>query len=220
MAKILRNIVINYIHDVQLARYATRYLKGRLIDIGCGIKPYRTMLTPYVTEHLGVDHPGTLHDRSCIDMYGTAYCIPTTSESFDSAICTAVLEHLEEPAEAIRECYRLLRPGGIAIYSAPFFWHLHEEPRDFFRYTRFGLQYLFEKAGFSIIEITPLSGFWITFGQAFIYYLYRFNRGLLHKTHLIDILGLQIQSVAYILDRIDRADRWSWMYMAVVQKPL
>ncbi len=220
MAKLLRNIVINRIHDTQLARYAAQYLNGRLIDIGCGTKPYRAMFAPYVHSHVGVDYPGTQHDRSHIDMYGTAYCVPAASESFDSAICTAVLEHLEEPAEAIRECYRLLRPGGVAIYSVPFFWFLHEEPRDFFRYTKYGLEHLFQQAGFTVIEITPLSGFWITFGQAFVYYLYRFNRGLLHWLHLIDLLGLLIQGVAYTLDRIDRAERWTWMYMAVVRKPV
>jgi SAM-dependent methyltransferase len=84
-----------------------------------------------------------------------------------------VLEHLEEPEAAIRECHRVLRPGGTAIYTVPFIWHLHEEPRDFFRYSKYGLRYLFEKVGFEIVELRALSGFWVTFGQLFVYNLYR-----------------------------------------------
>lgn len=106
MANEIRNLLVNRIHDRELTRCASVYLKGRLIDIGCGIKPYKNMLAPYVTKHVGVDHQETLHDKSNIDLFGTAYDIPSDDESFDSAICTAVLEHLEEPEAALRECFR------------------------------------------------------------------------------------------------------------------
>ena len=124
MAKDLKNILINHIHDKQLINYVERYLSGNLIDIGCGTKPYKEMFSPYVEEHTGVDHEATFHDTSNVDLFGTAYEIPTDEETFDSAICTAVLEHLEEPEQALRECHRVLKSGGTAIYSVPFIWHL------------------------------------------------------------------------------------------------
>jgi len=219
LAKDLKNILINRIHDKQLLDYAERYLSGNLLDIGCGTKPYKDMLSPFVEEHVGVDHEETLHDKSNVDLFGTAYEIPSDNESFDSAICTAVLEHLEEPEQALRECYRVLKPGGTAIYSVPFIWHLHEEPRDFYRYTKYGLKYLFEKAGFEVLQITPLSGFWVTFGQLFVYNIYRFHRGPLRYIPVIPALGLVIQGVSYILDRIDKSEQWTWMYMVVARKP-
>jgi ubiquinone/menaquinone biosynthesis C-methylase UbiE len=166
MAREIQNILVNTIHDNALVRFASQYLSGRLIDIGCGIKPYKNMLAPYLTEHIGLDHKGTMHDKSNIDLFGNAYQIPVESAAFDSAICTAVLEHLEEPEKAIKETYRVLKAGGYAIYTVPFFWHLHEEPRDFYRFTKYGLKYLFEKNGFEIVELKPLSGFWVTFGQS------------------------------------------------------
>ena len=171
MSHEFKNFLINHIHDHELIRCASKHLKGRLIDIGCGIKPYKELVSPYITEHIGVDHEETLHDKSSIDLFGTAYDIPAEDESFDSAICTAVIEHLEEPEAAIRECFRVLKWGGAAIYSIPFIWHLHEEPRDFYRYSKYGIKYLFEKAGFEMIEIKALSGFWVTFGQLFVYSL-------------------------------------------------
>lgn len=219
MAKESKNILINHIHDKQLLDNAANYLSGRLLDIGCGTKPYKDMLSPFVDEHVGVDHEATFHDKSNVDLFGTAYEIPADDETFDSAICTAVLEHLEEPEQALRECFRVLKSGGAAIYSVPFIWHLHEEPRDFYRYSKYGLKYLFEKTGFEILEITPLSGFWVTFGQLFVYNLYRFHRGPLRYIPVIPALGLAIQGISYVLDRIDKSEQWTWMYMVVARKP-
>lgn len=219
MAKEIKNILINQIHDRQLKQYASKYLSGRLIDIGCGTKPYKNLLAPYVSEHVGCDHKGTLHDKSNIDLFGTAYDIPVKDTSFDSAICTAVFEHLEKPEKALFECYRVLKPEGMTIYSVPFIWHLHEEPRDFFRYSKYGLKYLFEKVGFEIIEIKALSGFWVTFGQLFVYNLFRFNRGPLRFIPIIPALGLAIQGISYLLDKFDKAEQWTWMYMVVARRP-
>jgi SAM-dependent methyltransferase len=215
----LRNLLINRILERELRRSVAAHLSGRLIDIGCGSKPYREMVAPYVREHVGVDHEGTAHDRSRVDLWGTAYSIPAADASFDSALCTAVLEHLEEPELAIRECHRVLRPGGSALYTVPFIWHLHEEPRDFFRYSKYGLHHLFEKVGFEIVELKALSGFWVTFGQLLVYNLYRFNRGPLRWLRLVDATGLALQGSFYVLDRLDRTEQWTWMYLVVARKP-
>jgi len=153
------------------------------------------MKSQKVTFFVTVDHEATFHDKGNIDLFGTAYDIPAEDESFDSAICTAVLEHLEEPELALRECFRVLKKNGVAIYSVPFIWHLHEEPRDFYRYSKYGLKYLFEKVGFEIVELKALSGFWVTFGQLFVYNLYRFNRGPLRYIPIIPMVGLVIQGL-------------------------
>lgn len=220
MKLLLRHWLVNKIHDEQLLLLTKKYLKNRLLDIGCGTKPYRDLLGPYVSEHIGVDQEGTLHDKSNIDLFGSAYQIPTEDASFDSAICTAVLEHLEEPELALRECYRVLKPGGVAIYSVPFIWHLHEEPRDFYRFSKYGLKYLFEKVGFEVLELKALSGFWVTFGQLFVYYLYRFNLGPFRWFRIIYTLGLLIQAFSYFLDKLDKTEQWTWMYMVVAKKKI
>ncbi len=76
MARELKNILINHIHDRQLKQCVAIYLNDRMIDIGCGAKPYKKILAPYVTEHIGVDHEDTSHDISDVDLFGTAYEIP------------------------------------------------------------------------------------------------------------------------------------------------
>lgn len=220
MARDVTNLLVNTIHDRALREVVARHVRGRLVDIGCGVKPFRAMVAPFVSEHVGVDHVDGYHDKGNVDLFGTAYAIPADDSSFDSALCTAVLEHLEEPEQAIRECHRVLKPGGTAIYSVPFIWHLHEEPRDFFRYSKYGLDHLFTKAGFEVLEIRALSGFWVTFGQLFVYNLNRFNRGPLRWLRLVDALALAVQGFAYLLDKADRTEQWTWMYMLVARKRL
>lgn len=172
-----KHILVNSIVKQELQQCAFTYACGKLLDIGCGEKPYQALFARYITKHIGLDHEATLHDESQVDLWGTGYNIPAEDESFDTVLCTAVLEHLEEPDKAIREANRVLKKGGHAIYIVPLFWHLHEEPRDFYRYTKYGLKYLFEKNGFEIVDLKPLSGFLVTFGQELVYYLWRLRRG-------------------------------------------
>jgi len=63
-------------------------------------------------------------------------------ESVGTVICCEVFEHIKDPQKAIREIYRILKPSGLAIISAPMHYHIHEEPNDFWRFTPFGINYL------------------------------------------------------------------------------
>lgn len=201
----------------ELSRCAARYARGDLVDIGCGEKPRAALFDPYVTSHVGVDHEDSLHDISEVEIRSSAYEIPVPNGSFDTVLCTAVLEHLEDPAAAIREAYRVLRPDGIAIYTVPLFWHIHEEPRDFFRYTRYGLEHLFRSAGFKVLEVKPLSGFLITFATELGYYIQRFRRGILAA--FVDLLVVMLNWAAPKLDRgVLRADEFTWMYLVVARR--
>lgn len=215
-----KNWLVYKIADKALSEAIKEYARGKLIDIGCGEKPYAEMVKPYVTEHIGVDHRDTLHDKSHIDRFGTAYDIPAKDGEFDSVICTAVLEHLEEPNKALKEANRVLKKGRYAIYTVPLFWHLHEEPRDFYRYTKYGLKYLFEKNGFEIVKLKALSGFWVTFGQELVYYLWRFRKGgkLNPLWWMIPPIGILIQGISYSLNKIDHSEEFTWMYLVVVRK--
>jgi len=218
MAKTWKTILIYHIMDEEIRRCAKSYLRGKLLDIGCGTKPYKRILSSHVTEHVGLDQPKPFNAAAEVDLIGTAYNIPAKDASFDSAISTAALEHLAEPEIALRECNRILKPGGIAVYTVPFIWHLHAEPWDYFRFSKFGLHHLFEKTGFEVIEIKPMAGFWATSVTMACYYMERFHRGLLHYVPVIPALGLLFQGFAFFLGKIDKAEQWTWMYSVVARK--
>ena len=205
-----------------IRKYAKRYFKGQLLDIGCGTKGKVHLIGDTVEEYIGLDHNESLHDKSEVDIFGTAYEIPEPDESYDSILCTAVLEHLEEPEGALREAFRVLKQGGYAIYTVPLFWHLHEEPRDFYRYTKYGIKYLFEKVGFEVVELRPLSGFWVTFGSEWNYYLESLSHGI--SRYLVKPIIAVNNIIFFALDKIDRrfhpaTEIWTWMYVVVVRKP-
>ncbi len=209
---------VSRIAGQQIRDRASRYFSGQMIEIGCGTKAKGLLVGEFVQEHIGLDHEDCPHDKANIDLFGTAYQIPADHESFDCVLSTAVMEHLEEPQLALKEAFRVLRPGGFALYTMPLFWHLHEEPRDFFRYTQYGLRYLFEGCGFTILEITALSGFWVTFGTEFNYYLRRFNRSVF-KPFVYGFTA--VSNLLYpLLDRGPlRDERFTWMYIVIAQKP-
>jgi SAM-dependent methyltransferase len=214
------NWLVNKIVEDALKDAVKTYAKNKLIDIGCGDKPYKGILESYVIEHVGLEHHSTLKDKSQIDLFGTAYAIPVEDESFDTVLCTSVLEHLEEPSSAIKEANRVLKRGSYAILTVPLFWHLHEEPRDFYRFTRYGIKYLLETNGFEVTELVPLSGFLVTFGQELVYYLYRFKGRSKFNPVTWLVLGTctAIQRLCYSLNSVDRSEEFTWMYIVVAKK--
>ncbi len=136
-----------------------RHARGRLLDVGCGGRPYQSAVPPGV-RYVGADAPGS----SRPDVWARASALPFAPGAFETVLCTQVLEHLEEPAEALSEIARVLAPGGRLVLSGPQAWFLHEEPNDYYRYTRFGLERVCRRAGLEVIEHRDEGGFWAMAG--------------------------------------------------------
>ena len=85
-----------------------------------------------------------------VDVVGDAYKLPYADQSVDAIHCEAVLEHLEHPARALQEMYRVLRPGSPAYLATPFLQAYHAYPEHYQNYTLSGHNLLIEGAGFSI----------------------------------------------------------------------
>jgi SAM-dependent methyltransferase len=137
-------------------------LEGRVLDIGCGMQPYRALLGSRVSEYVGVDREGPLSKPTVV---ADADALPFESSSFDAVMSTQVFEHLREPEAALRESARVLRRRGRIVLTVPGVWPTHEAPHDYWRFTRHGLEQSFARAGFADVRIEALGGLWATVGQ-------------------------------------------------------
>ena len=209
---LIHSLMVDFLEDA-----AAEHACGILVDIGCGQKPYRPIFASYISQHIGVDLAEAREKGAIIDVVGTAYETNLEDASCDVILCTEVLEHLEAPLCAVREMHRILKPGGKVILTTPFFWHIHEAPRDFYRYTKYGLCYLFDEENFEILEVNPISGYIVTFTQLSIYYLRRFQKGFLLK-NCGRLFNWILQYMALFLNRFDRSVGFSNLYTLVAQK--
>ena len=143
-----------------------KYAAGRVLDIGCGNKPYAPMFENKITEYVGCDVIQS--SNFCVDVLSPADKIPLADSQFDTIFSTQTIEHVANHQGMLDEAYRLLKPKGYAIVSGPMYWPLHEEPYDFFRFTKHGFRYILEKSGFTVVEINSNGGKWSLLGQTLI----------------------------------------------------
>lgn len=149
-----------------IARHAVR--GGRVLDVGCGGQPLRATLEGAGMRYAGLDtqaQAGVQTDYLCaID--GTLPSELLSAGGFDLVICTEVLEHVADWPAAWANLTRLLAPGGVLIFSAPFFYPLHEEPFDFFRPTKHAVKHWAERSGLEVVEQRTLGNAWDVLGTA------------------------------------------------------
>lgn len=152
-----------------LAAAFKEYAAGKLFDIGCGNKPYYDIVAPFIEEYSGCDIVQS--SNQCVDILCPANNIPLPNNSFNTVISTQTIEHVEDHQGLLNEAFRLLKTNGHLILSGPLYWPLHEEPYDFFRFTKHGFTYILEKAGFEVVSIKSNGGKWSVAGQALIHAL-------------------------------------------------
>jgi len=61
-------------------------------------------------------------------------------ETYDLVLCLNVLEHVFDTKTAVGNLHRALAPGGRLVVAVPFAFPLHDEPHDYYRFTRYALE--------------------------------------------------------------------------------
>ena len=132
---------------------------GKIIDLGCGTKPYEALFKD-IKEYEGIDFksysinkdfqggkPDYYFDKNYLETLN----LPFKDDNFDHSVAFQVLEHHRNPAKMISEMSRVTKKGGYLLLTAPFLAGVHEEPNDYQRFTKYGLNELIRGFG-NIVE--------------------------------------------------------------------
>jgi len=147
----------------RVARLYDEHIKthcsGRLVDLGCGNVPFYEAYKNDVEENICVDWPNTLHANPYLDCEcDLTQPLPFRDGEFDTIVLSDVLEHIPVPEQFWREMSRILSPGGKLLMNVPFYYWLHEQPHDYYRYTEHALRRFAERAGFKVLVLETLGG--------------------------------------------------------------
>ncbi len=166
-----------------------------VLDVGGRYQPYRPLLANRVARYTAVD----LIKTELVNVVANGDAPPFGVESFDLAIATQVLEYRPDPAIAVREIFRVLKPSGVLLASAPSF-----APRfvdeECWRFTRRGLSSMLSL--FSEVKIVPelysVGSFCRALnlvGDTFV--RFRFARSIYRRTAcpILNLLGLGVEKL-------------------------
>lgn len=133
--------------------------EAKVLDAGAGECQYAPIFqgAQYFACDFAKGEPAW--DYTKLSVISNLGSLPFASGVFSLIVCISTLEHLSEPAHALKEFARTLTPGGRLVAAVPFQgYREHQAPYDFYRYTQYGLRHLAERAGLVVEEIRPVGG--------------------------------------------------------------
>jgi len=187
-------------------------LGGRVLDVGCGDKPYRSWFG-VVTEYVGLDVAGGAN----VDVVVSASeSWPFPEDHFDVLFSSQVLEHVESLDHTLFEMRRVLRKGGSIMLAIPFLYNEHGTPYDYRRLTVNGVAQLFP--GLEIIRLEKIGGIGSTLVLLMLNWLSNF-RYIKVMLPIWIPLSLVLNVLGLLMDRMDRTGAFYNNLLMVVKKP-
>ncbi len=193
--------------------------RARVLDAGAGEGQYAHHFARqrYCGADLGVGD--TAWDYSRLDVIADLTALPFGDGVFDAAVHIVTIEHLREPGCALREIARTLRSDAPLLVAAPHEWEVHQAPHDYFRYTRFGLAHLLEKAGYEIMEMRPAGGYFRLLARRLLNGLQFFSTGM-RRLWFVPAAVLVVPPALILpwLDSLDRERNFTLGYICLARK--
>ena len=218
LPRFLRRHLLHFevsIEDAVSAFAASLTDGARVLDAGAGEMRHSRHFERqrYVGVDLGVGD--TAWDYGKLDAIADLTRLPFPSDTFDACINIVTLEHVRDPLAALKEIERTLALNGCVLIIVPHEWEVHQSPHDYFRYTRNGMAYLFEAAGFGESSISAVGGYFRLLARRLLNGL-QFFRGI-----LFPIAALFLVPPALILpffDSLDRNRNFTLGYICIAHK--
>jgi len=206
--------------DDAVRRFAAELPEGaRVLDAGSGEGQYAHYFrcNHYCGVDLGVGDAAW--DYSRLDAIADLAALPFGAAQFEAALHMVTIEHVREPGCVLAEIARTVAPGGRLLLAAPHEWEVHQAPHDFFRFTRHGLEYLLDKAGFEVIRMDPAGGYFRLLARRLLNGLQFFTGGLRWVWFIpAAMLLVPPALVLPFLDFLDRDRNFTLGYICTAQK--
>lgn len=126
------------------------------LDCGCGNQPFKNAIIQHGFEYESLDLSQNKYnnvDYLCaLDAPFKEYSLAITKK-YSLVLATEVLEHVSDWYTAFANIAFVMEPGGYALFTAPFFYPLHEEPYDFCRPTVHQFEKVSKCAGLEVYSI-------------------------------------------------------------------
>jgi len=206
----------------EVSRFARSLPEGAVVlDAGAGEARFRARFSRQ--RYLALDNrQGDLAwNYSGLHIVGNLLDLPLRGDACDAILNVVVLEHAPDPSRVLLELRRVLRPGGRLLIMVPLIWEVHQAPNDYFRFTRYGFESLLAGAQFEIASLIPVGGYFWLVARYSIYFLKFWTSGLrwVFLPFLVPLFGLLIPLLCYYLDRLDRTEKYTQLYICEARKP-
>jgi SAM-dependent methyltransferase len=184
---------------------------ARVLDAGAGEAQYAPLFEGlrYIAVDLAVGDATWSYDS--LDAVADLSSLPFGRDLFDGAVNIVTLEHVCEPAAVMKELARVLRPGGSLLLVTPLEWEEHQQPHDYFRYTRYGVTYLVESAGLRVEKLEPVGGMFRLLARRML--------GAAMLAPVLLPLFAPVALVLPLLDGLDHGRQFTLGHICVARKP-
>lgn len=139
-----------------------KYCRGKVVDVGSGHAKYENLIKDYCKEYVSVDNLSSEYqfgdDNFKPDIISDILNVPFKDGEFDTAVCTEVLEHVENPFQLFKEISRIMKSGGYLILSSGWAAPYHKEPKDYWRFSKDAYWILCKESKFELVEIHKKGG--------------------------------------------------------------
>lgn len=208
---------------------AKYHFGGKILDFGCGQKPYRDLFTSS-TEYVGIDFDNYSINKDFTrgkpdyffpKEYTRDFLLSFPDKTFDNTVAFQVMEHHPEPEIMLKEMTRVTKNGGLIMITIPFLGGLHEEPHDYQRYTVYKLQRICGKTNLDVLDIIPQGSLFSTVALLIMEHLNSFaSKSSLHYGFSIFIypIFLIMSYFALMMDNIVKTDKIVFNYLIVAKK--
>jgi SAM-dependent methyltransferase len=210
----LQRYVLHFESEIEnaLRAFAASLPAGaRVLDAGAGEAQYAELFQQhrYIGVDLGIGDEAWAYDQ--LNAIAALEYLPFSDGSFDGCLNVVTLEHVRDPARVLGEIARVLRPGGRLLLITPLEWEEHQQPYDFYRYTRYGVEYLLTSSGLAIDKLSAVGG------------LFRLvARRLMNAGQMAPLLMPLVAIPALLLpllDGIDRKRSFTFGHICLARKP-